>query len=156
MLNIPFIKIFEQDIRKNRIDAELKEFHELKNTINCEGYYSDDTLYVTMDGPVDSPYVGGKFKITVFFPKNFPKEKPVFKFVTPICHINISTVRICLDSINDYDGSYSILQILTQIFMMLTSPNEDSILNSTYGDIYKRDLDEYFAKAREMTRQYAK
>ena len=40
--------------------------------------------------------------------------------------------------------------------MMLTSPNEDSILNSTYGDIYKRDLDEYFAKAREMTRQYAK
>jgi hypothetical protein len=36
---------------------------------------------------------------------------------------------------------------------MLTSPNEDSILNSTYSDIYKRDLDEYFpkAKAKEIT-----
>jgi ubiquitin-protein ligase len=147
----------EKKKRKDLINEEINEFNQGKKGINCDGYYSesDSTLNVTMEGPNDSPYIGGKFKISVTFPEKFPSEKPIFKFITPICHINISPERICLDSITYYDSSYTILQILTQIFIMLTSPNEDSILNSTYGDIYKRDLDEYFAKAREMTRQYA-
>ena len=40
--------------------------------------------------------------------------------------------------------------------MMLTSPNEDSPLNTDYYNLYTKDLDEYFAKARKMTSEYAK
>ena len=39
--------------------------------------------------------------------------------------------------------------------MMLTSPNETSILNGDYGKLYVDDYDGYLRKAREMTRQYA-
>ena len=57
-----FQKIFDEVMkRKNRIDEEIKEFNEWKHTINCEGSYSsnDSTLTVIMDGPIDSPYIGG-------------------------------------------------------------------------------------------------
>ena len=154
-----FQKIFDEVMkRKNRIDEEIKEFNEWKHTINCEGSYSsnDSTLTVIMDGPKDSPYIGGKFKITVTFPQKYPTEKPIFKFITLICHINISGTSICLDSINNYNENSSITDTLTQIFMMLTSPNEDSPLNTDYYNLYTKDLDEYFAKARKMTSEYAK
>ena len=154
-----FQKIFDEVMkRKNRIDEEIKEFNEWKHTINCEGSYSsnDSTLTVIMDGPKDSPYIGGKFKITVTFPQKYPTEKPIFKFITPICHINISGTSICLDSINNYNENSSITDTLTQIFMMLTSPNEDSPLNTDYYNLYTKDLDEYFAKAKKMTSEYAK
>ena len=153
------LKLFDEVYRrKNRIDEEIKEFNEWKHTINCEGSYSskDSTLTVIMDGPKDSPYIGGKFKITITFPQKYPTEKPIFKFITPICHINISGTSICLDSINYYNENSSITDTLTQIFMMLTSPNEDSPLNTDYYNLYTKDLDEYFAKARAMTSQYAK
>jgi ubiquitin-protein ligase len=143
----------------SKIEEEINEFNEWKNTISCSGNYStsDSTLYVTMDGPINSPYVGGKFKISIYFPNNFPTGKPTFKFLTPICHINICGESICLDSINYYNpDSTSIVDILTQIFLMLTTPNDTSIYNSTYGELYKNDLDAYFEKAREMTSQYAK
>lgn len=148
----------EETKRAKRIDEEIKEFNEWKHTINCDGTYSakDSTLNVIMEGPKDSPYIGGKFKISVTFPNKYPTEKPVFKFLTPICHINIKGTKICLDSINYYDENSSIIDILTQIFMMLTSPNDTSPLNDDYYKIYSNDLDEYFTKARQMTNEYAK
>ena len=39
--------------------------------------------------------------------------------------------------------------------MMLTSPNENSAY-STYKQLYTNDYTGYMAKAREMTREYAK
>ena len=144
--------------RKDKIKEEIKEFNEYKHTICCDGHYSenDSILYVIMAGPNDSPYVGGTFKINVKFPPKFPSENPIFTCVTPICHINIKDGTICLDSINNYNPETSITDVLTQIFMMLTSPNEDSPLNLEYYKIYRDDLDEYFRIAREMTRQNAK
>jgi len=32
-----------------------------------------------MDGPVDSPYAGGKFKIQIEFPVNYLNECPIFR-----------------------------------------------------------------------------
>ena len=69
--------------------------------------------------------------------------------------MNIKNTEICLDSLNYYNSDYSITQILTQIFIMFTSPNEDSPLNMDYYNLYQEDEDAYFEKAREMTRQYA-
>ena len=144
--------------RELRIAQEIKEFEEWKDTVNCEGNpkIEDSIWNITINGPLDSPYVGGKFKIRITLPKGYPTEKPIFEFLTDICHMNIKGKNICLDSLNYYNSDYSIIQILTQIFMMLTSPNEESPLNWDYYQLYLKDEDEYFEKAREMTRQYAK
>lgn len=143
--------------RETRIEQEREEFNDWKSSISCYGdpQKGDSVWNVIMDGPLDSPYMGGKFKIRITFPPGYPTQKPNFEFLTPICHININGTHICLTSLNNYDPNSSITQILTQIFMMLTSPNEDSPY-STYINLYKDDYTGYLAKAREMTREYAK
>ena len=35
-----------------------------------------------MNGPADTPYEGGKFKIEVEFPDTYPFKMPKFKFIT--------------------------------------------------------------------------
>ena len=143
--------------RMERIEEERQDFNDWKNSISCYGNpcYGDTVWNITMDGPKDSPYMGGKFKIRITFPDNYPTGCPNFEFLTPICHINLNGTHICLGPLNNYNPSYSIVQILTQIFMMLTSPNENSPY-STYIDLYQNHYTEYLAKAREMTREYAK
>ena len=143
--------------RRQRIEEERSEFNDWKSSISCYGNpcYGDDIWNVTMDGPKDSPYMGGKFKIRITFPNNYPSGCPIFEFLTPICHINIDGTHICLEPLNNYNSSYGIVQILTQIFMMMTSPNENSAY-STYKDLYINHYSEYLAKAREMTKEYAK
>ena len=143
--------------RRLRIEEEREEFNEWKNSICCYGnpYYGEDVWNITMDGPKDSPYMGGKFKIRITFPDNYPNDCPNFEFLTPICHININGTHICIASLNSYKSSYTIVDILTQIFVMLKTPNQDSAY-STYKDLYINHYTEYLAKAREMTREYAK
>ena len=123
--------------RNSRIEEERADFIDWKSSISCSGdpCYGDEVWNVIMDGPKDSPYI--------------------FEFLTPICHINIDGTHICLESLNNYQESYSIVQILTQIFMMLTSPNENSAYGK-YKDLYINSYTEYLAKAREMTSEYAK
>lgn len=143
--------------RMQRIEEERQDFNDWKSSISCSGNpgFGDTVWNIIMDGPKDSPYMGGKFKIRITFPINYPNGCPIFEFLTPICHINIDGTHICLGTLNYYNSSYSIVQILTQIFMMLTSPNEDSPY-STYIDLYQNHYTEYLEKAREMTSEYAK
>ena len=69
--------------------------------------------------------------------------------------LNIEGNTICLGSLNNYEKNTSIITILSQIFMMLTSPNEQSAFK-TYGKLYVDDYSGYLKKAREMTKEYAK
>ena len=146
--------------RSERIEAERQEFNEWKSSISCYGNPQiGDTIWnVTMDGPKDSPYMGGKFQIKITFPDNYPTEMPKFEFMTPICHINISGTYMCLTALKSkyYQKNQTIVYFLSQIFMMLTSPNDTSPLNGEYFKLYNDDYTAYLAKAREMTRQYAK
>lgn len=144
-------------IRDNRIEIERQDFLETQTCISCYGEpkKGDNVWNIIMNGPKDSPYMGGKFKIRITFPNGYPNEKPLFEFMTPICHINIDGKCICLGSLTYYKPEYSITQILSQIFMMLTSPNENSAYNQ-YKDLYINHYTEYLAKAREMTKDYAK
>ena len=138
-----------------RLEKERKDFLSYKSSICCEGnpQKGDSIWKITMNGPSDSPYMGGKFQIRITFDKNYPTSKPNFEFLTPICHINIEKKHICLSSLNKYNKDSSIVNLLSEIFMMLTSPNQDSAYG-TYSKLYTDDYSGYLRKAREMTRDY--
>ena len=142
--------------RKDRIEQERKNFNEWKSSISCSGdpKEGDNVWNVIMNGPKDSCYKGGKFKIRITFTDGYPTESPQFEFLTPICHININGTHICIDSLNHYKSTYSITDILSQIFMILVAPNEQSAY-SKYIKLYRDDYSGYFAEARRMTREYA-
>lgn len=144
--------------RDNAIEQQRLEFNEWKETISCHGdpKKGDKIWNIIMDGPKDSPYMGGKFKIEIIFPNDYPFVQAQFKFCTKICHINIDGEHICLESLNsDYKEILSITNILSQIFYMLTSPNENSAYPQ-YKQKYIDDYTGYLRIAREMTQQYAK
>lgn len=142
--------------RRDRIEEERKDFNEWKRSICCYGdpEYGKDEWNIIMDGPKDSPYAGGKFKIRINFPEGYPQDKPLFEFLTPIIHINISGTYICNDVFKNYNSDTSIIDILTNIFMMLTSPNEESPF-PTYINLFKDDYESYLEKARQYTKDYA-
>ena len=147
----------EDFINNERLEKERNEFLKWKDIISCEGnpQKGDNIWYIIMNGPLDSPYMGGKFKINITFYKDYPASKPLFEFMTPICHININNRHICLDSLDNFNSTSSITQALSEIFMMLTSPNENSAY-SKYKEMYLTDYTKYLSEARRMTREYAK
>jgi len=53
---------------------------------------------VVIDGPSESPYEGGKFKVELFLPDEYPMAPPKVRFMTKLYHPNIDKLgRICLD-----------------------------------------------------------
>ena len=141
--------------REQYLEEQRLDFNEWKSSIGCSGSPNegDNIWNIIMIGPKDSPYAGGKFKIKITFPPEYPFLPPTYEFLTQICHINISGHTICIPSKSN--PKTPVTEILGQIFMMLTSPNE----NNAYGQyeaLYKENYSEYLSKAREMTKEFAK
>ena len=56
---------------------------------------------LVIDGPIQSPFEGGKFKLELFLPDEYPMAPPTVRFLTIIYHPNINKLgRICLDILN--------------------------------------------------------
>ena len=49
-------------------------------------------FYVTIDGPEDTPYEGGKFKIQMYVPEAYPDKPPKCLFITPCYHVNLDNL----------------------------------------------------------------
>ena len=57
---------------------------------------------VTIEGPSDSPYEGGKFNLELFLPEGYPMDPPKVLFKTKIYHPNIDKLgRVCLDVLKE-------------------------------------------------------
>jgi ubiquitin-conjugating enzyme E2 N len=67
---------------KKRILQEIREIN--RKQVEGVTYQVDDNntrlFYGIIDGPVDTPYEGGKFKIQVFLPEGYPQTCPQAKF----------------------------------------------------------------------------
>lgn len=55
-------------------------------------------FHVVIAGPKDSPFEGGRFKLELFLPEEYPMAAPKVRFMTKIFHPNVDKLgRICLD-----------------------------------------------------------
>ncbi|CAH1228655.1 UBE2D4 [Branchiostoma lanceolatum] len=81
-------------------------------------------------GPEDSLYKGGKFKIRILLPENYPLGPPVVHFLTPIYHLNVSQTcgQVCLRFLSEdqWVAGGTIEQVLSALFSLLIRPEEDN------------------------------
>lgn len=115
------------------------------------------TWVASITGPHDTPYYGGCFIMHIDFPENYPDSRPIFKMITPIFHVNISSSgEVCLDILRaSYKPENKVGYMISCIIVLLTIPNPANAFNFTAKELYKKDKDAYENEARRLTMEHA-
>ncbi|KAH3667330.1 hypothetical protein OGAPHI_002979 [Ogataea philodendri] len=106
---------------------------------------------------VGSPYEGGKFKLELFLPDDYPMVAPKVRFLTKIYHPNIDRLgRICLDVLKaNWSPALQVRTILLSIQALLSSPNPDDPLANEVAEDWKNDEQNAIKTAKQWTETYA-
>ncbi|KAG7825828.1 hypothetical protein KL909_001060 [Ogataea angusta] len=122
----------------------------------------DDNMqefYVNFEGPKDSPYEGGLWRIHVELPDQYPYKSPSIGFQNKIFHPNIdeSSGSVCLDVINQtWSPMFDIFNIFeTFLPQLLNYPNAADPLNGDASSLYMRDKNLYVEKVKMYVKNHA-
>ena len=109
-----------------------------------------------IDGPVDTIWEGGTFRLAVIFPPDYPFRAPNVKFITPMYHPNVSKQGgICLDLLIDkWLPSYHTASLLISIRSFLDDPNPEHGLNNDALEVYRKDKKKYEENVKAYITQY--
>ncbi|CAB11183.1 Ubiquitin conjugating enzyme Ubc13 [Schizosaccharomyces pombe] len=112
---------------------------------------------ITMEGPQQSAYEGGKFHLELFLPDEYPMMPPNVRFLTKIYHPNVDKLgRICLSTLKkDWSPALQIRTVLLSIQALMGAPNPDDPLDNDVAKIWKENEPQAIANAREWTKKYA-
>lgn len=114
---------------------------------------------VEIDGPLDTIWEGGSFRLSVSFPSDYPFKAPTVRFKTPIFHPNVSKEGgICLDLLIDkWLPSYHVGSLLVSIRSFLDEPNPEHGLNNEALELFRHNKPKYEQTVRELVqKQHAK
>merc|ERR1712117_50585 len=124
------------------------------------GVNDDDIteLQAVIDGPADTPYVGGRFRVKLALDKDFPQSPPKGFFLTKIFHPNVSARgEICVNTLKrDWKPDLGIKHVLLTVKCLLIVPNPESALNEEAGKLLLERYDDYCSRARLFTEIHAR
>ncbi|KAH8236020.1 hypothetical protein KR038_000084, partial [Drosophila bunnanda] len=143
-----------------RIRRELCIFRE-EPPEGCRIEVDENDIYhwkAAIDGPANTPYQGGVFRLDLRFTEEYPFKPPDVKFSTRLFHCNISPEgEICLDILGpEWSPALTAARILLSIRSLLVDPNTEDRLVPEHAKMYVENRPAYEANARVWTRRYAK
>ncbi|XP_054157158.1 ubiquitin-conjugating enzyme E2 D1-like [Oppia nitens] len=126
----------------------------------CTAHPIGDNLFEwegRIDGPPDTPYQSGCFKLFIRFPTDYPFHPPFIKFTTKIYHPNISPDGIiCLDTLKqNWSCALTISQVLLSVQQLLTDPNPMDPMVPSIAQQYRTNRPEFTREAKRWTTLYA-
>ncbi|KAH0370077.1 ubiquitin-conjugating enzyme, partial [Aureobasidium melanogenum] len=116
---------------------------------------------VIMQGPEDSVYANGKFKIEVALPKEYPFKPPTVSFKTKIYHPNVSNDdkgSMCLGMLrsDQWKPPNKIRDVLILVRQILSAPQPDDAVESRIADEYKNNPEVFEKNAKDFVAKYCK
>ncbi|KAK4080381.1 hypothetical protein Trihar35433_1486 [Trichoderma harzianum] len=104
-----------------------------------------------MQGPADTPFEDGTFRLVMQFEEQYPNKPPQVKFISQMFHPNVyATGELCLDILqNRWSPTYDVAAVLTSIQSLLNDPNTGSPANVEASNLYKDNRKEYTKRVRE-------
>ena len=112
---------------------------------------------VLMQGPSQTCYEGGTFKLELFLPEDYPMAPLRVRFLTKIYHPNIDKMgRISLDILRaHWSPGLQMRTVLLAIQQVLGYPVVQDACNDSVAYVWKHDEARAIRTAKEWTRKYA-
>ena len=157
--------------------------YEVLQAVNEAGEDNMLLWNIVIDGPMDTPYEGGKFRCKLTFPKEFPNHAPKFEFTTQIFHPNVPNicpVRLPLPTsllhLHFYNPTFSsspqdliglgqtwrstkyVQEIIGNVIQLMREPALESAFDRSIEafHLYQSNRAAFTERARSATLEYAK
>jgi ubiquitin-conjugating enzyme E2 H len=119
----------------------------------------DDTYYVCIKGPKETPYEDGFYWLRMYITKDYPFKSPSVIFLTPIFHPNVEydSGTICLDAINEQWTPVFHFERIFQIMIphLMTYPNASDPFHVYAAELLLQNSDKYNEIAKKINEKYA-
>merc|ERR1719238_2161101 len=116
-------------------------------------------LHVLFQGPKDSPYEGGAWRVHVQLPEDYPYKSPSIGFTNKMFHPNVdeSSGAVCLDVINQTWSPMFDLVNVFEVFLpqLLLYPNPTDPLNGEAAALLLKQEERYKEKVADYVRRFA-
>eukprot|EP00762_Andalucia_godoyi_P007897 ANDGO_01220.mRNA.1 Ubiquitin-conjugating enzyme E2-23 kDa len=121
---------------------------------------STTEFYVMFDGPKDTLYEGGRWKVHVELTEGYPYKSPSIGFANKIFHPNVDEASgsICLDTLNQtWTPLYDLVNVF-EVFIpqLLTYPNPTDPLNGEAASLMLRDSTRYQQRVKDHVQKFAR
>lgn len=115
-------------------------------------------IHAEIDGPIDTPFEGGTFRLKLVLGSDYPSAPPRGFFLTKIFHPNVaSNGDICVNTLKrDWKPEVTLAHVFQIIRCLLIIPFPESSLNDEAGKMFMDSYDEYFKRAQLLTSVHAK
>ncbi|KAI4249854.1 MAG: hypothetical protein L6R42_008888 [Xanthoria sp. 1 TBL-2021] len=146
-------------ITKEFADLQLEPPEDMKVDL-----ISENDLFkwvVTINGPKDTPYAGGKFLVNVTLPNEYPFKPPVINWKTKIYHPNVTNDgkgSMCLGFLKDgeWKPSSRMAAALEYVRQLMIEPVPDDAVEQAISDEYRNNRKQFIKTAKQWTNTHAK